>query len=576
MPFHWNLAEHLSERFGSSPIRGFTSGAAASPAPYIDTLYDYHRFMKDVGGKGIAAFPDQAPHSAEAAIIGAGPSGLVAAYELVRIGIRPVIYEASERIGGRLWSQPFCGNSAIAEMGAMRFPSTALFDHYIKLFGLRFGGIFPNPGRTRTGLYYQNTYYDWVADARPPGPFAKIREDWLDFIGNLGVLELHELLRGGEAELKKAETLWQQLINKFANTSFVAAVSDGIPKWGTAEFTAFGALGIGTGGFGPLYHNGFLEFIRLIVNGLESNQQLLLDGISGLSSALATSRPKTADGDETPSLEESGAIKLRRPVVALESIAGPSDRPRIRLWFDHDHEEFRDFDAVIVATSTRSMQMMGMTLAESKPVLGEEARTSLRNLHLVDSSKLFIRTKRKFWLDDLDVPTNIQTDEMPRGIYCLDYEDRSENGVVLVSYTWGDDSTKLLPMSGEERFRTFRDILRRIHPKFASYLEPVDGEILHIDWQLTPHQYGAFKLQYPSQERYARDAYYQYLSVLDPAQNRGVYLAGDSISWAGGWVESALQTGINAACALARHLGAVPLEGSPLTQDPDRYSYEGV
>ena len=57
------------------------------------------------------------------AIIGAGAAGMVAAYELMRLGLKPVVYEAG-RIGGRLRSQPFEGaEGVIAELGGMRFPA---------------------------------------------------------------------------------------------------------------------------------------------------------------------------------------------------------------------------------------------------------------------------------------------------------------------------------------------------------------------------------------------------------------------------------------------------------------------
>src|SRR6201986_33365 len=39
-------------------------------------------------------------HGEEVAVIGAGISGLVAAYELMKLGVRPVVYEASQMGGG--------------------------------------------------------------------------------------------------------------------------------------------------------------------------------------------------------------------------------------------------------------------------------------------------------------------------------------------------------------------------------------------------------------------------------------------------------------------------------------------
>jgi len=67
----------------------------------------------------------------EVAIVGAGMAGLTAAYELMKLGLKPVVYEAS-RLGGRLRSQAFeGGQGVVAELGGMRFPaSSRAFWHY--------------------------------------------------------------------------------------------------------------------------------------------------------------------------------------------------------------------------------------------------------------------------------------------------------------------------------------------------------------------------------------------------------------------------------------------------------------
>ena len=78
--------------------------------------------------------------------MGAGMSGMVAAYELMKLGLRPVVYEASH-MGGRLRSQQFEGapTGVIAELGGMRFPvSSTTFYHYVDLLGLE-TEPFPNP-----------------------------------------------------------------------------------------------------------------------------------------------------------------------------------------------------------------------------------------------------------------------------------------------------------------------------------------------------------------------------------------------------------------------------------------------
>ena len=93
---------------------------------------------------GLGSIPAER-HGEEVAVIGAGISGLVAAYELMKLGVRPVVYEASQ-MGGRLRSQPFEGaEGVVAELGGMRFPiSSSSFYYYVNKLGLQ-TLPFPNP-----------------------------------------------------------------------------------------------------------------------------------------------------------------------------------------------------------------------------------------------------------------------------------------------------------------------------------------------------------------------------------------------------------------------------------------------
>ncbi|WP_309740886.1 FAD-dependent oxidoreductase, partial [Chamaesiphon sp. OTE_20_metabat_361] len=72
-------------------------------------------------------------------ILGAGIAGLVAAYELEKLGHQVELLEGSSRIGGRVWTHRFGSGSdaPYGELGAMRIPKTHQHTlHYVHELGL--------------------------------------------------------------------------------------------------------------------------------------------------------------------------------------------------------------------------------------------------------------------------------------------------------------------------------------------------------------------------------------------------------------------------------------------------------
>lgn len=70
-------------------------------------------------------------------VIGAGMAGLVAAFELARQGHDPLILEAQNRVGGRVYTLRSFAPGLYAEAGAMRIPRVHdLTLKYVNLFGL--------------------------------------------------------------------------------------------------------------------------------------------------------------------------------------------------------------------------------------------------------------------------------------------------------------------------------------------------------------------------------------------------------------------------------------------------------
>ena len=88
--------------------------------------------------KHIEKFQENNHQSEHIAIIGAGISGLVAAYEFARLGHTVTIFEGSHRIGGRILTSHY--GDQHGELGAMRIPSGHDYPlHYASLLHLPLG-----------------------------------------------------------------------------------------------------------------------------------------------------------------------------------------------------------------------------------------------------------------------------------------------------------------------------------------------------------------------------------------------------------------------------------------------------
>ena len=179
--------------------------------------------------------------------------------------------------------------------------------------------------------------------------------------------------------------------------------------------------------------------IRLLAYGLEETQRAIPTGADSVLLKMLDAK----DSPDGHSLNSSGRIHMQHHV---KNIMKDKKDGKLSLQLvdtaNQMCKQIGGFDAVIVGTTTRAMQEMG--LSES-PLLSIDVKTAIRNLHMCNASKLFLRTKDKFWLKNSEtVPQNIQTDALPRGIYCVDYPepdgtvDPDKPGVLLLSYSWGD------------------------------------------------------------------------------------------------------------------------------------------
>jgi tryptophan 2-monooxygenase len=542
-----DISAHIAELAKQQKIKS----KAWVPGPFLDTLFDYEGFLKagPIGSPG---------NGGKTVIIGAGISGLIAGYELLRAGIPPVIYEASDRIGGRLYTKDM-GGGALAELGAMRVPTShKTVWHYADHFGVP-RAPFPDPGKVFTQLYYRGKTLDWHPPHPAPGPFSAIAEDFGTMMKPF-VNAIYPAWQSGD--LDKVRALWQLMISRHLVDTFYGAVHRGT-VWTAQEMQAFGALGLGSGGFGPMFEIDFVSALRYVLEQHNVGLKLFTDGLGDFVDRIVDEPFETASG----TLCVRDCIQTDSKIVGLDK-AG--DQTVLRF----ASGETVHADAVIVAMSSRAAEMIGLTLPMSNGdhVFPEPVRQSLRTLHMTAASKLFIKTSTKFWKGRSDLPEMIMTDDLPKSLYCLDYPG-TDKGVILMSYTWEDDAATVSSLAPDVFFDKCLAVFERANPAFAKELVPEDGDFLKIDWVNEPLYHGGFQLPQPGQEPLVKSAYYQYQTALSRDTDTGIYLSGDSFSWQGGWMEGAMRTGVNAACAALLRVGGTVRENSPMDVNPDQFRY---
>ncbi|MBV8490371.1 MAG: NAD(P)/FAD-dependent oxidoreductase [Candidatus Eremiobacteraeota bacterium] len=591
-------------------LRRKSRGRSSARHPYVDTPdFSYDRWLEHLERHRRPLGSVARTPKASVAIVGAGVSGLCAAYELIRAGCAVTVFEQAGEVGGRCASVRFPNDRGanIAELGAMRFPpSQFALDFYLRKFGILSGGLddepdFPDPGIETTYLCYGGSVEKWVRGEPAPAAFATVANGWHAFLnegrhkrGKLvlpPVTKITEALVAGDVEF--ATVSWQAYLDAFDQKTFYTVLYElftgrdghdvpGGTPWSAGDFDRFGALGLGSGGFEPLFSIGFIDIFRLMPNELETHQKFLRPTAT-LDCGIRTLPNRFADV-----VAREGRLLTRTPIVSIQ-------RKDDAFVLDGDPES-RLYDRVIVATTTRAMELtLNLTAFEPGALLSPEVARAIVRTHVIASNKVAARIKN-FWTDNPNAVRGLQTEDLVRQVYTLDYTAAGAppdpSGVCFISYVWDEDAVKQQaitsgePNSPEYNERLYRYLLARLEAiggevaAWARNLEPLDGDyennVVFEEWQSSPHYGGAFKLSEPGQDVHVQTMFFDYQKCGGP-NDTGVYIAGDCVAWTSGWVEGAVTTALNAAAATIASLGGTLNAGvdgkTPLSIQRDRFNY---
>lgn len=494
------------------------------------------------------------------AIIGAGMAGMVAAFELMKLGLRPVVYEASQ-LGGRLRSQPFEGaGDVVAELGGMRFPeSSAGFWHYADMLGCE-TRPFPNPltpaaGSTVIELEGEKHYAETLADLPPlfrevAAAYDAALEQGARFSDLQAAIRARDWVR--------IKAIWDPIVRDWDERTFYDFVTHS-PAFQRLSFRhreVFGQVGFGTGGWDSDFPNSMLEILRVNVTGCDDNQRFFVGGVEQVPRGLWARRVAARHWGE----------------VSLAALHAGAPRPGVvRLMRDGDGRiEVADrwgrvdrFDAVV---ATCQSWLLTTAIETEERLFSQKMWMALDRTRYMQSSKTFVMVDRPFWRDrdpetGREVMSMTLTDRMTRGTYLFE-TGPDQPGVICLTYSWMSDALKMLPLPVERRVELALSALEKIYPG-VDIRGHIIGDPVTVSWEADPHFLGAFKGALPGHYRYNHRMFGHFVQGAMPPEERGLFLAGDDISWTPAWVEGAVQTALNAVWGVVRHMGGDSAPGNP-------------
>ncbi|MEM7255716.1 MAG: FAD-dependent oxidoreductase, partial [Pseudomonadota bacterium] len=335
-------------------------------------------------------------------------------------------------------------------------------------------------------------------------------------------------------------------------------------------------IGTGDGSWGAFYPVSALWFLRCTIFGFGGRS---LRTVTGLRNAKRLPHygksPKDDAGHRLPKVRFAGIqslVEYLYYVPAPKESCSLHDSKRARLFTRSPvnritkvsgglkvsaerHEE--NYDYVFLtspqwATQT-SMRLSGFSIDELPP----KKTTAQHTQHNISSCKLFFPLTKQYWRTGSKIPQVPVTDTFIQDAYALAWgSKKSDPGVLLASYTWEDDSLKLLPFSEQELVDLVTKELSRI-----------TRETVREDITDYIHEHQPVTLQWIEQQGYSGCAklYRQgdeALNEIDLAYNQEyasrsrLYFAGENYSVEGGWTEPALRSALDGVLRLLHHEGA--------------------
>jgi monoamine oxidase len=451
-------------------------------------------------------------------ILGAGIAGLVAAYELERLGHTVEIMEGSARVGGRVWTHKF-GNeqdAPYAELGAMRIPSSHQHTlHYVHEMGLsdklcKFVTVFEeqNAFMNIDGNIFRMKDAPRIFTERYQGIFTDTRYSERTRLFAAWLKTIVDTISPSNLRDSLDSDLRAHLMDELERLDLDRYFSE---DGETIDLQAFIKE---NPGFRARCSKALDMFLSDIVVETSHDLLQLKGGMQQLIEKLVAS--------------VKAEIKCNQQVVAIRV---NNDDVEID-WLENGTLHTRRCDYVLCTipfSVLRKMELSGFD---------ELKLDSIRNTVYCPATKVAFHTEEAFWeKDGIKGGASFSGDGVRQTYYPSVKFNQSRGSVMLASYTIGDDADRLGNMSDVERHSFIKSAVGKVHPELK-----VDGmvtDVASIAWGNYKWSAGGCTVHWDDDSNYVIN----YLEAARP--QKSLFFAGEHCSkypaWLQGSIESALE-----------------------------------